>query len=282
MRLLPRSRNHHGPIMDYRNRLLVGMIIALGIWLSPMTRSDSTAFGQIQAERSTEFRIDTDIYTDETKPPVHTTQTMFLATRTIEWDDTHRRLLVVDYKDQSVMLADLPAQRKCRIGMPELEDRISNLRSQMTSEEFATWTSPTQARLDEKGFYELACERSAYRFKTKSPSIEKMAIDYSEFADWSVKMHAVNPPYKPPLLRMQLNAFLRDQRALPIELRLLDKRSSSSKEIIARLIVQDQLSAMDLDRIRDWDVLTATLKNVSEVEYFRQASAGPINRPSRK
>jgi hypothetical protein len=125
--------------MDYRNRLLVGMIIALGIWLSPMTPSDSMAFGQIQAERSTEFRIDTDIYTDETRPPVHTTQTMFLATRTIEWDDTHRRLIVVDYKDQSVMLADFPAQRKCRISMPELEDRISNLRSQMTSEEFATF-----------------------------------------------------------------------------------------------------------------------------------------------
>jgi hypothetical protein len=268
--------------MDYRNRLLVGMIVTLGIWLSPMVSVHSIAFGQTQTERPTEFRIDTDIYTDETKPPVQTTQTMFLATRSVEWDDTHRRLLVVDYKEQSVMLADLLAQRKCKIAMQQLDDRINNLRSQMTSEELATWTSPTQAVLDEDGFYLLACERSAYRFKTKSPSLEKMAIDYSDFADWSVKMHAVNPPYKPPLLRMQLNAFLRDQRALPMELRLLDKRSSNSKPIIARLIVQDQLSAQDMDRIRDWEVLTAALKNVSEVEYFRQASTGPINRPSRK
>ena len=109
-----------------------------------------------------------------------------------------------------------------------------------------------------------------------------MAVQYADFADWSVKMHAVNPPYKPPLLRMQLNAMLRDRRELPTEIQLSDLRSGNSKPIVARLIVQNQLTGLDLDRIRDWEVLTATLKSVSEGEYFRQASEGPAGRTIRK
>jgi len=263
--------------MDLRNRSLIIMIATLGLWLTQTYRADSIALGQGQAEAQIEFRIDTDIYSDETKPPIHTTQTMFLANRTIEWDDTHRRLLVVDYQDRSITLADLSAQKKCRIEMREVEDRFINLRSQMTSQEIAIWTSPVSPRPFEGGLYELACERSVYRFTTKSPGVEKMAVEYGDFADWSVKIHAVNPPYKPPLLRMQLNAFLRDQRELPAEIRLTDTRTGGSKPIVARLIVQDQLTRQDSDRVRDWEVLTATLKSVSQVEYFRLANTGPGN-----
>lgn len=258
------------------------MVMALGIWSASPVGSSSVALGQIQEDPQIEFRIDTDIYSDESKPPIHNTQTMFLSTRTIEWDDTYRRLLVVDYQDRSVTLADLPAQKKCRIAMHDLDNRLSSLRSQMTSEQLATWTSPKTAQLNQTGFYELACQRSAYRFKTIAPGSEKMAVQYADFADWSVKMHAVNPPYKPPLLRMQLNAFLRDRRELPNEIQLSDLRSGNSKPIVARLIVQNQLTSMDLDRIRDWEVLTATLKSVSEGEYFRQASEGPAGRTIRK
>jgi len=264
--------------MDDRKLFLFCTVLALAISMNPMSQTLSTAFGQTQVDQQVEFRIDTDIYTDESKPAIHTTQTMFLATKTIEWDDTNRRLLLVDYQTQSVTLADLTAQKKCRFDMQQLDQRLENLRSQMTSQEIATWTSPNTARLDESGFYELTCERSSYRFKTKAPRSEKMAQEYSDFADWSVKMHAVNPPFKPPLLRMQLNAFLREQRELASEIRLSDLRSTNAKPIIARLIVQDQLTSQDMDRIRDWEVLTGTLKSVSEVEYFRLAGPGPTGR----
>jgi hypothetical protein len=114
-----------------------------------------------------------------------------------------------------------------------------------------------------------------------------MATQYADFADWSVKMHAVNPPYKPPLLRMQLNAYLRAQGELPTEIRLTDLRSDpnrtiSSKPVIARLIVQDQLTGQDSDRVGDWEVLASTLKTVSEVEYFHQANSGPSNKLLRR
>jgi len=282
--------DHPEHTLNARILLTDGMtrrVFFLGIALSGVTMSlvntqSVSVLGQDVLGPQSEYRIDTDIYSDENKPPIHTTQTMFLGTRTIEWDDTHRRLILVDYQDQSVTLADLSAQRKCRFQMQQLDERFNKLRSELTSQETATWTSPSPARIGDDGYYELACERSIYRFKTKSPQAESMAIGYADFADWSVKMHAVNPPYKPPLLRLQLNSFLRDQRVLPLEIRLTDTRSGNSKPIVARLIVQDQLTTQDLDRIRDWEVLTSTLKDVSQVEYFRQASAGPTSRAVRK
>jgi len=60
------------------------MIMALGIWMAAPADSNSVALGQIQEDLQIEFRIDTDIYSDESKPPIHNTQTMFLSTRTIE------------------------------------------------------------------------------------------------------------------------------------------------------------------------------------------------------
>jgi hypothetical protein len=270
----------------YHRSILVFMMI-LGLQLPFWDQATSVAFGQNQEARQIEFRIDTDIYSDESKPPIQSTKTMFLATKTIEWDDTHRRLLLVDYLDRSITLADLPAQRKYRLGMSELSERLSSLQAQMTAQENGVWISSTPPRWIDGGFFELGCERSMYRFKTAPPKVQAMAIQYADFADWSVKMHAVNPPYKPPLLRIQLNAYLRAQGELPTEIRLTDLRSDrsrpvSSKPVIARLIVQDQLTGQDSDRIGDWEVLASTLKTVSEVEYFQQANSGPTNKLLRR
>ena len=54
------------------------------------------------------------------------------------------------------------------------------------------------------------------------------------------------------------------------------------KPVIARLIVQDQLTGQDSDRVGDWEVLASTLKTVSEVEYFQQANSGPTNKLLRR
>lgn len=273
--------------MALYNRSILAVMLILGIRLPFGDQTTSVAFGQNQESQQIEFRIDTDIYSDESKPPIQSTQTMFLATKTIEWDDTHRRLLLVDYLDRSITLADLPAQRKYRLAMSELSERLSRLQAQMTAQENGIWTSSTPPRWTDSGFFELGCERSAYRFKTTPPKAQAMATQYADFADWSVKMHAVNPPYKPPLLRMQLNAYLRAQGELPTEIRLTDLRSDpnrtiSSKPVIARLIVQDQLTGQDSDRVGDWEVLASTLKTVSEVEYFQQANSVPTNKLLRR
>ncbi len=240
------------------------------------------------------FRIDTDIYLDESKPPINTTQTVFLSNRVIEWDDTNQRLLIVDYQDQSIQVADLKAQRKCKIKLGELKSRLEELREQMTQEQISMWTSPGPAVMSEDGTLTLRCQRASYQFRTVVPFAPSMANDYAEFADWSVRLHAVYPPYKPPLLRMQLNEHLRAKQELPSEIRLTDPRLSDTrlsdpksvenkqviaKPVVARLIVQNSLNRQDHERIRDWEVLAGTLKTVTDAEYFRPSVAGnPISK----
>lgn len=235
------------------------------------------------------FRIDTDIYLDESKPPINTTQTVFLENRVIEWDDTNQRLLIVDYQDQSIQVADLKAQRKCKIKLGELKSRLEELREQMTQEQVSMWTSPGPAVMSEDGTLTLRCQRASYQFRTVVPFAPSMASDYAEFADWSVRLHAVYPPYKPPLLRMQLNEHLRAKQELPSEIRLSDPRLSDlksvenkqavAKPVVARLIVQNSLNRQDHERIRDWEVLAGTLKTVTDAEYFRPSVAGnPISK----
>lgn len=240
------------------------------------------------------FRIDTDIYLDESKPPINTTQTVFLENRVIEWDDSNQRLLIVDYQDQSIQVADLKAQRKCKIKLGELKSRLEELREQMTQEQVSMWTSPGPAVMSEDGILTLRCQRASYQFRTVVPFAPSMASNYAEFADWSVRLHAVYPPYKPPLLRMQLNEHLRAKQELPSEIRLSDRRLSDprisdpksvenkqavAKPVVARLIVQNSLNRQDHERIRDWEVLAGTLKTVTDAEYFRPSVAGnPISK----
>lgn len=225
------------------------------------------------------FRIDTDIYSDESKPPINTTQTVFLGNRAIEWDDTNQRLIMVDYQDGTLTVADLKAQKKCKLNLGDLQSRLEELKGQMSAEQISTWTSPNPPKRNELGFMVLGSQRSNYQFKTVTPSAPKMAADYADFADWSVRLHAVYPPYKPPLLRMQLNEHLRSSQELPSEIRLSDPRQSAVKPVIARLIIQDTLSRQDQERIRDWEVLAGTLKLVSDAEYFRPSVAsGPASK----
>ncbi len=249
--------------------------VVLAILVSCTTQSKTTG----QTVDKTAFRIDTDIYSDESKPPINTTQTVFLGNRIIEWDDTNQRLIMVDYQDGSLTVADLKAQKKCKLNLGDLKSRLEELKGQMSSEQIATWTSTAQPNRNQLGFMVLGTQRANYQFKTIAPSAPKMAVDYADFADWSVRLHAVYPPYKPPLLRMQLNEHLRTTQELPSEIRLSDPRQSTVKPVVARLIVQDTLSRQDQERVRDWEVLAGTLKLVSDAEYFRPSVAnGPTSK----
>jgi hypothetical protein len=215
-----------------------------------------------------EFRIDTDVYLDQSKPPVSSTKTIFLRNRIIDWDDAKRRMLSIDLASQQIELADFSTQRRCRIDMRVLESRMSNLRSQLTPEQVQAWSSTAQPVPDGEGYERIQSGNLMYRFKAIHPKHPQMAIDYSEFANWTVQVSAIYPPYKPPLLRMQLNDFLAEQQRLPMEVQLIDLRSTSQEPVVARLLVQETLSNQDRERVKDWDVLVATLKLVSDTEYF--------------
>lgn len=227
----------------------------------------STALGQISAT-ALEFRIDTDVYIDTSRPPVASTQTLFLRDRIVDWDDGRRRMMRIDLQAQHIDLADFESQRRCRVDIGHLASRISELKSQLSREQVQAWASAKEPAQSD-GSYVLESGNLRYRFTAAAPFHPDAAAAYAEFANLSVKVSAIYPPYKPPLLRLQLNEFLSRNSLLPLEIQLTDLRANSKDCITARLLVQNALTAQDRERIKDWDVLVQTLKLVPDSEFFQ-------------
>lgn len=219
--------------------------------------------------KSIEFRIDTDVYVDESKPPVATTKTIFLRDRVVECDDAKQRAMILEYSAQQIVLVDLATHRSCRIEMASLESKLSALKIQMTPEQMKAWSSSEEPKGVGNGYEVIQSDNLQYQFKTSSPRNQELAAAYSEFADWSVRVNAIYPPYKPPLLRMQLNQYLGEQRKLPIEVRLTDLRAKNATPLVARVLVQEMLTRQDQERIKNLDAVVASLKMVTDQDFFQ-------------
>ncbi len=54
-----------------------------------------------------------------------------------------------------------------------------------------------------------------YRCETIQPPEPQVAQMYAEFADWSARLNAVNPPHLPAFMRLDLNSELADRKLMP-------------------------------------------------------------------
>ena len=228
----------------------------------------SSALGQSSTPVPLEFRIDTDVYVDTSRPPIASTQTLFFQDRIVDWDDSRRRMMRIDLRSQQIELADFENQRRCRIDVGQLASRMSELKSQLSQEQVQAWASAKEP-VESDGGYLLESGNLRYRFTAATPFHPEAARAYAEFADLSVQVSAIYPPYKPPLLRLQLNEFLSRNSLLPLEIQLTDLRAKSKDCITARVLVRNSLTSQDRERMKDWDVLVQTLKVVSETEFFQ-------------
>ena len=243
------------------------------LWIQTVALLAVQVAGQSAAPSwDVEFRIDTDVYADESKPPIISTKVMFLKDRILEWDDSHERLMVIDYPNQQIVLADFKSRRTCTLGMVEMESKLDALRAELTEDQIKQWSSMVPPSSEADGSEILQSERIKYQFRAVTPRISGMSTAYADFADWAVRVSAVYPPFKPPLLRMQLNQHCKELGRLPTEIRLWDLRAQSAQPLVARMLVQEGLTDKDKMRVRDWSTLSSTLKPVSADEYFKSPS----------
>ncbi|MCU0715944.1 MAG: hypothetical protein MUD03_07445 [Pirellula sp.] len=194
------------------------------------------------------FRLDVDIYSDETKPPVAQFKTLFTEQLSIEWNSEQGKVTILDSQSQMLTLLNTNERKMTEIELSSLDSMLTELLARTKQAEIQ------ESRPDSNSIV-VADIAAQYRVKTSKPTLEIMAVRYADFADAATKIAAVFPPYKPPQLRLKLNQLLLDERLLPMELRLATRTNSGTHELTARMLKKDSLSEEDrkeLQMIQGW------------------------------
>lgn len=194
------------------------------------------------------FRLDVDIYSDDSKPPVAQFQTLFTEHLSIELNDQQGKVTILDSQSQMLTLLNTNERKMTEIELASLDSMLTELLAR---------TKPVDIQESRPDANSLTIRDATveYRVKTSKPAMEIMAVRYSDFADAATKLAAVFPPYKPPQLRLKLNQLLLDARLLPMELKLATRTSSGTQELTARMLTKDSLSEEDrkeLQLIQGW------------------------------
>jgi len=83
-------------------------------------------YGQ-EIPENADFRIDSDIYDDERKPPLYSIQTIFCAGQYIELDDKNGRVTVVDPGKGRVTILDSKQKALVHLEMQALENQLNEI-----------------------------------------------------------------------------------------------------------------------------------------------------------
>ncbi len=227
------------------------------------------ATGQTLAQMN-DFRIDIDIYRDESQPPIRQTQTIFASGQYIELEDEVHRVTVIDPKSSRITILDSTRKALVHLEMPMLESRLDGALSRLTDEQRRAFSSDGEPSLGSDNYVVIGNERLRYKFRPMTPATPEIATSYGDFANWSARINALFNQ-TPPLLRMQLNELLISQRQLPAELRRLTVIGPQGKteEIVAKLICKETLSSNDRTRIATVQKSMGEYKPVTEKEFFR-------------
>jgi hypothetical protein len=207
------------------------------------------------------FRVDADIYADQSKPPIAQFKTLFTGNKSIEIDVASGDVVVVDSSLGVIQAFSSSRRVMTEIELSKIESMLQETLAQSPSEQPPTITT-------EEGNLVVGDAVVQYRSKTQTPQVPIVAVRYIEFADWTTKLSAVFPPYKPPQLRLKLNEQLKNEKLLPLETKRTTKVKSGTQEIVSKLIVNYSLSIDDNKEIVRVAGLVNDYKIVAAKEFF--------------
>ncbi len=236
----------------------------------PMLAQETSpvSFKQTASPASTYgFRIDVDIYTDESKPPVAQFKTLFTETQTIEIDTRGDRVTVLDYTDGTLSALNTAKRTLTIVELATIETMVKELLAQVGESKI---TARREADHNGAGAMSVFFDDNSVTYQTfiKKPPVPVMAVRYGEFADATTKLAAVFPPYKPPQLRLRLNEHLRDANLLPIETKRIANVNGVSEVVTARLLIKERFDAEDKKDLQIIGDRMAQFQLVRANEFF--------------
>ena len=257
------SLQHANPPRSTSFRVFLGMVF---VWLST-----SGFLSSVNGQDSTAFRINTDIYDDESKPPIKTTLTLFSEGVYYDFDDTQSHwITIIDPNHGRIILLDRSRQLRTEIAMERLQASVQSARAVLTAEQEKKLLSQGEIREDEKTReWVLGNSNVEYRCVAIEPEDPKMASLYAEFADWSARLNAMYPPHSPAFLRMELNAALAQRQLIPKTIKRVVNPNGRKSALTAKIIPTWRLSSSDDTAIVRVGSYLVQFKPVTEEEFFK-------------
>lgn len=231
----------------------------------------STSSGQTESDSSklAAFRVDTDIYLDETKPPIKRTLTLFLEGVFYDFEeDGSQQLTVIDPQRNEIVLLNRQSQTKLTLSLDQLRLNVASARVQADAKFTAIRESKYVDSQNGAGSATIRNDFMEYRAITQSVPQTDIATQYAEFADWSARLNAVTQPKLPPYLRMDLNKLVADHAAIPAEIRRRTHQDGREVTIISRHIANWRLSQDDHARIARCGSMRAEFRESSWQEFW--------------
>jgi hypothetical protein len=223
--------------------------------------------------KNKDFQIRVDIYTDDTKPPVNSLQTIFSNGMAIEFNDQQGRFTVVDSGKGRVTILDKEKKTLVHMDMRTVESQLDRAIQMMTPEQQTAYSCDGPPVQESRNTFSLGNRNIRYHFAPMSTQ-QEIASGYAEFSDWVTRVYALHGPKMPPQIRLELNKLLVDQSQLPAELRRVIYYSGKSEspireEIIARMNVTEALTENDKSRVASVYQWMQEFKPTTEASFFK-------------
>lgn len=247
------------PIFLFRRRLCIAIAAVLCI----------SVVVQAQGIKASPFRIDTDIYLDNTKAPIKRTLTLFSDGVYYDFEEAEKgQITVIDPARNRIILLNRERQVKTVLDTTQIQRMVTSARVQADAKIANVATSRFENQSDGQDIAIVQNDFMNYRATTQRPAQPDMAQQYAEFADWSARLNAIFPPKLPPYLRLDLNRLVAEKQLLPTEIHRITRQNGRQLELSCQLNPVWQLSQDDLARIARCGTMLADFKEIPASEYW--------------
>lgn len=242
-------------------------------WVTLMIANGSAA--------AQEFRVESEIFNGSDKAPVSENLTIFSDGIVYDFRLSEPKETVIhdSFRGKFVLLKP---DRKIKVNMEQsqVNNALEQLRQSPVFKKRAPYlVNPEFAFQQDKesGWMELSSKNITYKVKGKEPKVANGFRAYIDFANWYVKLNALDPRKMPPFARLQMNRVLSTQNIIPSDVELTI-RPENAKPIKARSkhYVIWQLSQTDRRRIDTAKKQWVEFKEVSLQEFQTSSTIAAV------
>lgn len=240
--------------------LSIGMLVMATCLAPPLAAQDNG------------FRVDTDVIEGEDAKPVQRSLTLFYNSVAYNISQDSGELMVVDWKNDRIILLNTPQQIQTTVEISRLRDLLSAAKAQSASTTLVAYVKGAEKVKDADASIEVGDAVMLYEATLQRPSdasrAQAYADQYRQFADATKLLSAFAGP--PPFHRLQLNKVVAEKGALPDEITLKLRVGEETVEYKSTLHVIWQLSKKDQNRISDIGEMMARYESLDYREFQKR------------